>query len=461
MYEAVANAAEVVAAVLGIAVTVVAIIVELAATRFNHRISTMFVREPINIAVLSFFVLTTLLCVWVAATTAGQTASLLQQLTMVAVTLALLALLPYFAYVFTFISPINVIRRIKRQAAREIAACTQGSHNGRQLSVARAVDEIQDVLRSAIDSADRDIAMACVDALSELVSEYESTRSSLPEDWFSVSPELAQDADFVSLETSALRRIDQQKIWFEFKVFSHLHNATEHVIPKLRDVANLISIRTRELALESGPINPALLGICLTSFNSYLRTTIRAQDQRTAYYVLSQYRQVAEALTRIDQTERVLEIIRRFEYYARLSFQLDQPFVLETCAYDLVILLEQTPPEQSRQIDAVLDALLALDRPFRSEQQAATIAGVRKAQIRAAATLLERADEQRASRVLQDLASESQISIVDLVRELSAEQESEFWELTPRGVNFNYLQSHLRAQLDTILRALKSPSAPS
>ena len=97
MYDAVSNTAEVVAAVLGIAVTVVAIIVQLAATRFNHRISTLFAREPVNILVLSFFVLTAVLCVWVSATTSEGSHPDLHRFVMVMVTLSLLALLPYFA----------------------------------------------------------------------------------------------------------------------------------------------------------------------------------------------------------------------------------------------------------------------------------------------------------------------------------------------------------------------------
>ena len=42
------SAGEVVAAVLAIAITVVAIIVELASNRYTHRITELFVREPIN-----------------------------------------------------------------------------------------------------------------------------------------------------------------------------------------------------------------------------------------------------------------------------------------------------------------------------------------------------------------------------------------------------------------------------
>ena len=65
--DTVSNAAEVVAAVLAIAITVVAIVVELAANRYSHEITRMFLREPVNVLILSLYVLTTLQCIWMTA----------------------------------------------------------------------------------------------------------------------------------------------------------------------------------------------------------------------------------------------------------------------------------------------------------------------------------------------------------------------------------------------------------
>src|SRR5688572_27807553 len=47
----VGNASEIITSVLAIAITVVAIIVELASNRYTHRITELFVREPINFSV--------------------------------------------------------------------------------------------------------------------------------------------------------------------------------------------------------------------------------------------------------------------------------------------------------------------------------------------------------------------------------------------------------------------------
>ena len=63
--EALTSVAEVIAAVLGIAITVVAIVVELAANRYSHQITRLFLTAPNNLLVLSLYALTTIQCIWV------------------------------------------------------------------------------------------------------------------------------------------------------------------------------------------------------------------------------------------------------------------------------------------------------------------------------------------------------------------------------------------------------------
>jgi hypothetical protein len=47
--------------VLAILITVVAIVLELSATRYTHRVTALFVRDPVNLAVMAFYVLTSVL----------------------------------------------------------------------------------------------------------------------------------------------------------------------------------------------------------------------------------------------------------------------------------------------------------------------------------------------------------------------------------------------------------------
>ena len=56
-----------VVAVLGIAITVVSIVVQLAATRYTPRIAEMFFCDKKNLAIMGFFVVACLNAVWVSS----------------------------------------------------------------------------------------------------------------------------------------------------------------------------------------------------------------------------------------------------------------------------------------------------------------------------------------------------------------------------------------------------------
>ena len=56
MQNALGSLAQVIAAVLGIAITVVSIVVQLAANRYTSRVADMFFRDRINLGVMGFFV---------------------------------------------------------------------------------------------------------------------------------------------------------------------------------------------------------------------------------------------------------------------------------------------------------------------------------------------------------------------------------------------------------------------
>ena len=84
------------------------------------------------------------------------------------------------------------------------------------------------------------------------------------------------------------------------------------------------------------------------------------------------------------------------------------------------------------------------------ESQEESLAGVRKAQLQAATMLLEAGNEAAADRVIKDLASETQLRINKLISRLESEEDSEYWELAPRGINFSYLAPERRRYLASI-----------
>ncbi|MET0286764.1 MAG: DUF2254 family protein, partial [Polyangiales bacterium] len=200
------SAGEVVAAVLAIAITVVAIIVELASNRYTHRITELFVREPINFLVMGFFVVTALQSLWVNLIideTPGRTGFVPYVAIGVAMgmlTLCLLILLPYFAYVFEFLNPINIVGRIRDKTLAVLRnGLAEDEVLAAQQEAIRGLEQLADVSLNAMEHKDKGVSMAGVDAMSALLLDYQAIRPLLPSSWFGIDGRLAHNPDFVSM----------------------------------------------------------------------------------------------------------------------------------------------------------------------------------------------------------------------------------------------------------------------
>jgi hypothetical protein len=454
------SVAELVAGVLAIAITVSAIVVELAATRYNHRITWLFVREPVNVAIMSLFVVTTIQCVWVATTRdavgVGPVPNAAFAITMTLVTLCLVVLLPYFAFVFAFLSPLSIIEKIRGRAYRFVERAVRSGTPTAKSNVEEAVDELQDVARSASEQSDRGIAMACVNALRDLLIDYQAIRDRLPPSWFTVDGKVAEDPDFVSLAPGVVEKIERDRLWLEVKIMRQYLSLMAHSVPDAREVANLIAINTARIGGEQGTGNPALLALCIQCFNSYLRTSINAGDARTSYYVMNQYRMLAEVLMAQQFDEPVREIAGHLKLYGQIAHQRGQSFLLQTAAGDLTTLVEASLAHRPSLVDDLLAIVLEVDQEIRSETQEESLLGVRRAQLQLATLFALHGDEERAKRICRDLAGERISRLERLHRELEGETREQYWEFTDRGTNFGYLPPERRAQLATVLQWVRS-----
>lgn len=454
--QTISNTGEVVAAVLGIAITVVAIVVELASNRYTHRITELFVAEPINFAVMGFFVVTALQAIFVAITfnTAGVPPEevfvpyLGITVSLVMLALCLLVLLPYFAFVFHFLSPINIVDRIRQHSLKIVARRDRYSVQARQREAVRGIEQLADVGLNAMEHKDKGIAMASVDALQAMVVDYQDIRGDLESSWFRVEGELAHNPDFVSMSEEVLDAVTSRRIWFEMKVLRKYQTLYNEALNRMRDINYLIAINTRhiaEAALDAG--NKELFDLVIKFFNTYLRATVNARDVRTAYNVLHQYRLIAERVLHHERGTKAIEIARYFKYYGLVGFNAKLPFILETVAYDLCELNELAFDEKSPAARQLLRIFLQVDKESEGEIQELSLRGVRKAQVKLATYYLVRGDEARARDIYQDMAGERRDRLASIRDELLGVKSSEFWEISDRGVNFDYLDADRKNRL--------------
>jgi hypothetical protein len=188
-------------AVLGIVLTVVAIIVQLSSDRYTG-VAMMFLREPIHIVVLSFYIVASLCAVWLSVTLRPDFVPRSLLLVVMCLTsLGLAVMPPYFAYTFWFLEPGNIIHRLRLHAAR-LSRRGPGVRLNRGRIACRALfsmpqmEEITDIANNSIEGRDKIIAGRAIDALCEFAVDYIATKPQDDRPWYRIGRELARDPGF-------------------------------------------------------------------------------------------------------------------------------------------------------------------------------------------------------------------------------------------------------------------------
>lgn len=457
-YDVLANFAELTIGVLGIAITVVAILVELASTRYTARVAELFVRDRISRLVMGFFVVSSLVILWTGLSLREGVQPRAMALTAVVLeTTSLLLLLPYFVYVFDFLSPTRVIERIRQDGEAHLAGVARRARfDEARPGVVRAIEQLGDIALNSIENKDKSLTLAAVAALAHLAESSIRGKGERPSDWFDTAPLARSDQDFIALHPDMVRALSQRRTWVEMKVFRQYQDVFGEAVNRMRDVNHLIAIHTRHLvaaalAAHDGPT----VDLAVKFFNTFFRSAINARDVRTAYNLFNEYRLVAEHALAANDARLVVEVANHMKFYGQLAFTSNLPFLLETAAFDLSMLLEAAHAGRATCHDELLGVLLDVDRePDGNRTQEASLRGVRKAQIRLATWYLVAGDAARAERIAKDMAGEPKDRLRSIRSELERVTEQEYWEVSDRGVNFEWLPPERRAQLPAFFARL-------
>ena len=459
------NAGEIVAGILAIAITVVAIVVELAAGRYTHRVTELFIAEPRNFFAIGFFVVTAVQAIFVGELFDWGSARIVPNVSyavsMAMLALSLLMLLPYFAFVFEFLNPLRIVESIRRKTAASISAT--GSVSAKKRRAQRGVEQLADIGLNAMQHQDKGISMASVEALRELIEDYQTLRKDLPLSWYQMDHELEHHPDFMSMSRDVLGAVSQRRVWFEMIILRKFQAVYDASLNEVRDLACVVAMNTRrvgEAAITTK--NAELIDLIIKFFNTYLRSAINQDDIRSAYNVLHQYRLLAERALEEGMWERAVEIGRYFKYYGLVSSAARLPFVLETAAYDLSALCEKAFNERSLAQPELLAILLQVDKESDGEEsQERGLRGVRKAQAKLATFYLLNQREDLAREIFRDMKDENGQRLGSIRDEMLAVQSSEFWEINDRGINFDYLTKERKQVLFEFFEWFKKLPPPS
>ncbi len=471
--DALPSLAAMTAAVLGIVITVVSIVVQLSSERYTG-VARMFLRDRVNVAVMAYFVVACVCGVFLSLSVREDFVPRAAVLAMmIATAFGLVVMLPYFAYVFRFLEPTNLISRIRQEATRELeqgaTALDAQAMADAQVRALDAMEELTDITSNSISGKDKIIASRAVDAIKDYVLEYLEAKRRIDERWFRIGEGIRGNPDFVAMDPESLAALESDRTWFEWKALRQYLGISAEAQSSMPDINYLIAIDTRyigEAALARG--DKPLVELAFRFMNSYLRASLNARAVRTAYNVLNQYRLLVEAMVRAGEHGSALAGVRHMIYYGRTSFDMQLGFVTETVAYDVSSLCEFAHARRSEDRGALdedmLSLLLELDQPLRAKRQESALQGIRKAQVKLACHYLAHRELERARRIAADMSGEDPGRLSAIKDQLLAVDSKEFWEIIDRGRNFEYMPPLHRAELPrffSLIDELRAPSSPA
>jgi hypothetical protein len=453
------------AAVLGIVLTVVSLLVQLTSERYTG-VAQMFLRDRTNVAVMIYYVVT---CVVGVATSLSLHGDFAPRATvmfvMIATAFGLVMMLPYFAYVFRFLAPTNLVTRIEHQATEDVlAAATEtdpGTIQEGQAPAIAALEELTDITSNSISGKDKIIASRCVDAIKDFVVRYLEVKDRAHPQWFQIGEGIRGNPDFVAMDPESLRELEADKTWLEWKALRQYLGIYAEAQAEMPDINYLIAIDTRyvgEAALAKN--DRSAVELAFRFMNSYLRAALNARAVRTAYNVLNQYRLLVESMIKGGADDLAVEGVRHMIYYGRTSYDMQLGFVTETVAYDVSALCEfahSTMPLSASRADLddkMLAMFLELDQPLRLKRQESGLQGIRKAQIKLACYYLTVGADDRAKKIALDMAGEDRDRLQSIREQLSKVESKEFWEIIDRGRNFEYMPPKQKDQMDKFFAML-------
>jgi hypothetical protein len=442
------------AAVLGLVITVVSIIVQLSADRYAG-VAQMFLRDRVNLAVMAYFVIACVCSVWLSLSVHAHFVPRATIFSMILVTsFGLVLTLPYFAYVFRFLEPVNIIMRIQRDASRKVAIGATARQDATvadaQGPAMNALEELTDITSSSISGKDKIIASRAVDAVKDFVVRYLEVKGKAHQGWFKVSAGIRDNPDFVAMDPESLRDLETRRTWLEWKALRQYLGIFAEAQGAMPDINYLIAIDTRYIGEAAGKHGDReLLALVFRFMNSYLRAALNAKAVRTAYNVMNQYRLLVEAMLRQGHLEAAQDAVRHMLYYGRTSFEMSLGFVTETVAYDVGTLCELAHGLAAGAIDdEMLSLFLELDQPINLRKQEHHLQGVRKAQVKLACYYLSVGEEQRARRIADDMRGEDPDRLRAIRDQLTEVESKDFWEIIDRGRNFEYMPPAQKACMD-------------
>ena len=455
---ALGGVSEVLIAILGLVITVVAIVVQLASQRYTPKLVELFVADRINVGYFMLMVVTSMYSLLLVYSIKSDFLPFWGSVFLLTMTTLILGLLPpYFRYVFMFLTPGNIIRIIRKNANQGMQKVLSlkdpnaDTHN-LQKEVANAMEQISDISLSAVSQMDRNLALLSIRTLKDVMVDHLLIKRRMPRSWFR-----AQKEHFPAVSTEFLQGIYEARSWVEMKGFLDLELIFKQAINEMPDAVSAVANSTKMVGLYAIRLNdiPVLRSV-IEFFNTFLRLSLNNRNPKALYNLFYQYRLLAEAVLEVDE-ELAEKIAFYFKYYGQIAQSYNVPMILITAAFDLSHMLRKAYDKDVPNIRNLITIFLEVDDNPATQSNEFDLRSVRKAQLNFASFLLSRGDNELVKLIFEDIKDEPRERMEAIRAEMMAVKDRKFWEVTDRGVDFFYLDDDQKRYLDVFYSRYMEP----
>lgn len=456
--DAIGGVAEVLIAILGLVITVVAIVVQLAAQRYTPKLVELFIADRVNISYFVLMVVASLYSMMVIYSTTSGFLPFWGSLALLGMTTVILSLLiPYFNYVFHFLTPgnfIRIIRRNAKSAMQKVLKTKAKTEEVRRLQtdVANSMEQISDICLSAVSQMDRNVALMTVRSLKDVMVDHLLMKRRMPRRWFVPNKE-----HFPAISSDFIHELYVGRNWVEMKGFLDMELIFKMAIRDTPDAVSAIANSTKIIGLYAIKLKDnQVLHDVIQFFNTFLRHAVNARNPKAIYNLFYQYRMLAEEVLVVDR--RLAERIAfYFKYYGQIAQSYNIPLILITASFDLAHLLRRAYEMQVPNINTLMDTFLEVDDNPATQANEFDLRSVRKAQLMFASFLLSQGDDELIHRIVDDMKVEPQSRMEAVRQEMLAVKDRKFWEVTDRGVDFFYMDDEQKHYLNEFFTRFIEP----
>ena len=437
--DAIGSFIELLAANLGIMITVVAIVLQLAAQRYGTRLIDLFLDDRINRGYFIFMVVNLLFAIVITFILKDSFFPFWAiELLLFSTLLEIALMAPYFLYVFKFLTPTNLLTAIQDTNKESIRKATHRKNypflSHLQKECSNSLEQVTDTALSANSQMDRNLGLMAISQIKEMILDYLELKKDLPKIWFTVPKEY-----FIGISSEFHEEICDQKLWVEAKAFMDMELIFKTCVKTMPDAISAIALNTRiigEMAIKNR--DKLLLDMVVKFYNTFIRISLNDLNIRAVFNLYYQYMMLAESI--FDYNPKLSQKIAfYFKYYGEIGLQKGIGFVLYNAAFDLGSLVAKAYDKKLPNIKEILLTFMELEDNIDKQKDYFALTGVRKSQLILATYLLSKGDTELLPIIAEDLKNESFDFLIKLRDMLLAVKDRKYWEITDRGYNFEYI----------------------